>query len=200
MSYILENNFMQEDHAKLFVYYFTTQIEKEKTQNRDNSAFDNRIIYYRRITDKFIKDLLTSYVSQIRDKLIKHYNIQHPLFPDSVHIVRWNTGQSLGEHADAFYMNGSPNYTPYRKYSSVVFLNQEFEGGTLQFTKGSCDVISPEIGKLAAFTAGLQDTHQVNTVTSGTRYTLACWFTDSEPHAIHEFKTDLSDPFAKLSL
>jgi len=81
-----------------------------------------------------------------------------------------------------------------------VFLNQEFEGGTLQFTKGLCEVISPETGKLVAFTAGLQDTHQVNTVTSGTRYTLACWFTDSEAHAIHEFKTDLSDPFAKLSL
>ena len=76
MSYILENNFIREDHAKLFVYYFTTQIEKEKIQNRGNNAFDNRIIYYRRITDKFIKDLLTNYVSQIRDKLIKHYNIQ----------------------------------------------------------------------------------------------------------------------------
>ena len=67
-------------------------------------------------------------------------------------------GQSLGEHADAFYMDGRPNYTPYRKYSSIVFLNHDFEGGTLQFTKGSCDVISPETGKLVAFTAGLQDT------------------------------------------
>ena len=56
MSYILENNFMQEGHAKLLVYYFTIQIEKERTQNRGNSAFDNRIIYYRRIRDRFIKN------------------------------------------------------------------------------------------------------------------------------------------------
>ena len=200
MSYILENNFIQEAHSKLFVYYFTIQIEKEKTQNNGNSAFDNRIIYYRRIRDRFIKDLLTTYVSQIRDRIIKHYNIQHPLYPDSVHIVRWNVGQSLGEHADAFYMDGRPNYTPYRKSSSIVFLNHEFEGGTLQFTKGSCDVISPETGKLVAFTAGLQDTHKVNMITRGTRYTLACWFTDSEAHAIDEFKSELSVPFGNLSL
>ncbi len=200
MSYILENNFIQEGHSKLLMYYFTVQIEQEKTINNGNSAFDNRIIYYRRIRDRFIKDLLTNYVSQIRDRIIKHYNIQHPLYPDSVHIVRWNVGQSLGEHADAFYMDGRPNYTPYRKYSSIVFLNHEFEGGTLQFTKGSCDVISPETGKLVAFTAGLQDTHKVNMITRGTRYTLACWFTDSEAHAIDEFKSDLSVPFGNLSL
>ena len=200
MSYILENNFIQEAHARLLVYYFETQIEKKKTQNSGNSAFDNRILYYRQTDDVFVKNLLTNYVSLIRDKLINHYDIQHTLYPDSVHIVRWNVGQSLGEHADAFYLDGSPNYTPYRKYSSIVFLNQEFEGGTLQFTKGSSDVIQPEIGKLVAFTSGLQDTHKVNIVTSGTRYTLACWFTDSEAHAIQEFKTDLSEPFANLSL
>ena len=55
---------------------------------------------------------------------------------------------------------------------------------TLQFTKGACDIIKPEVGKLVAFTAGLNDTHKVNIVTSGTRYTLACWFTNNASKAI----------------
>tara|TARA_B100001175_G_C19489210_1_gene631640 strand:+ start:657 stop:1214 length:558 start_codon:yes stop_codon:yes gene_type:complete len=184
MTYILEKNFIKEEHAKLLEYYFKTQIEDKKCKNIGNNSFDDRIVYYRQIDDSFIKKLLNEYVSQIRDKLIKHYNIQYTLYPDSIHIVRWNKGQQLQEHADAFYLDGSPNYTSYRKYSSLVFLNNDFEGGTFQFTKGSCDRIKPEVGKLIAFTSGLQDTHKVNIVISGTRYTLACWFTDKKEYAI----------------
>ena len=187
MPYILENNFIQKGHAKLFEFYFKTQIGEKKCKNIGNNAFDDRIVYYDQIDDSFIKNLLTEYVSQIREKLIKQYNIQHPLYPDSIHIVRWSKGQQLQEHADAFYLDGTPNYTPYRKYSSIVFLNTEFEGGTFQFTKGSCDIIEPEVGKLIAFTARLQDTHKVNIVTSGKRYTLACWFTDDKNYAISEW-------------
>ena len=187
MNYILEHNFIIDAHAKLLEYYFKTKIGEKKIKNNGNSAFDNRIVYYRQIEDSFIKNLLTDYVSRIRDKLINHYSIPEPIYPDSIHIVRWNKGQQLGEHADAFYLDGKPNYTPYRKYSSIVFLNDAFEGGTLQFTKGACDIIKPEVGKLVAFTAGLNDTHKVNIVTSGTRYTLACWFTNNASKAISEW-------------
>ena len=179
MTYILSNNFISKKNTLLLIYYFNYKIKKDPPRiNLGNSRFNNRIVYFKSIKSKTIYNLLKWYVEQIMEKLIHFYNIKYPIYPDSINLVKWETGDKLGEHADAFYLDGKPNYTPYRKYSSIVYLNEDFDGGTFQFTKGNCDEIKPETGLLIAFTAGLDDSHKVNIVNSGIRYTLACWFTD----------------------
>ena len=184
MSYILNKNFMSKKDAKLLVYFYNAKIRSESRINIDNSSFNNRIVYFQGIKDVYIRDLIEGYVKEIMEKLKSNYNIETPIYPDSIHLVKWETGHELGEHADAFYADGRPNYTPYRKYSCIVYLNEDFEGGTFQFTKGNCQEIQPETGLLVAFTAGLDDMHKVNRVNKGIRYTLACWFTDDPTKSI----------------
>lgn len=178
MSYILKQEFISEKDAMLLTYYFNSKIKIAPCIDYNNPTFNNRIVYFEGIKDIYIRDLVEGYVKQIMEKLKCHYSIKEPIYPDSINLVKWETGHELGEHADAFFADGRPNYTPYRKYSSIVYLNQDFEGGSFEFTKGNCDEIQPETGLLVAFTAGLQDMHKVNMVKSGIRYTLACWFTD----------------------
>ena len=184
MSYILNKNFIPEKDAKLMIYYFNSKIRIDPRVDFNNPTFNNRIVYFESIKDIYIRDLVEGYVKQIMEKLKSNYNITIPIYPDSIHLVKWETGHELGEHADAFYADGRPNYTPYRKYSSIVYLNEDFEGGTFQFTKGNCDEIQPETGLLVAFTAGLDDMHKVNRVNKGIRYTLACWFTDDPTKSV----------------
>ncbi|CAN0027075.1 unnamed protein product [Choristocarpus tenellus] len=57
----------------------------------------------------------------------------------------------------------------------------DFEGGSFAFRQTDEDypemVIEPAPGLLLMFTAGMENPHQVQRVTSGTRYVLSFWFT-----------------------
>lgn len=115
MSYIIEKCFLDESLCKSMIEYFEYNIGKKEYTNI-NKYFNNRIIYWNDIKGN-LKELVKTKVLQIMEKIKVKYNILYELYVDSIHIVKWNKGQSLGEHADAFYADGSPNYTPWRKYS-----------------------------------------------------------------------------------
>lgn len=103
---------------------------------------------------------------------------------DGVMINKWPVGMQLGLHADnAFYPSGQPNYTSWRCYSAVFYLNSDYEGGEFYFGSHDEDykVIKPEANSLAVFSAGLESVHGVKPVTGGVRWTIPMWFT-RDPH------------------
>jgi SM-20-related protein len=89
--------------------------------------------------------------------------------------LRYEKGDFFVRHQD-----GSPNQLDFdhlrvRRISIVVFLNDSFSGGALNFSdpRTTC-ALSGETGLLVAFRA---DTfHEVLPVTSGERFTIVSWF------------------------
>lgn len=69
-----------------------------------------------------------------------------------------------------------------RDLSSVIFLNDDFEGGDFVFPHLRIR-IRPEPGLMVCFPSTEDYLHQVEPVTKGTRYSLVTWFT------VHGFKT-----------
>lgn len=173
----LQTNFLNSRLCNNLIDYYKFNVKKTKRPNNGNSDFNDRILYFDDIKDKILYYNLKKKVIEIINKIKRKYKYNHDIYPDSIHIVKWNKGQLLGEHADAFYLDGTPNYTPYRKFSSICFLNDDFVGGELKFTNYKGNVI-PKTGNLAYFKADLDHRHQVFEVKEGERYTLACWFTD----------------------
>merc|ERR1719277_2362915 len=65
-------------------------------------------------------------------------------------------------------------------YAALLYLNSQgdhFQGGDFCFIDAEEDcLIAPRRGRLVTFTAGPENLHQVQRVTTGTRFVLAAWF------------------------
>jgi|APTNR8051073442_1049403.scaffolds.fasta_scaffold00636_21 hypothetical protein len=109
--------------------------------------------------------------------IINEFAIGEPVYPDCAQIVRWHEGLEMTPHADNMKADGSPNATSHRTFSSVLYLNDDFEGGHTYYP-GLGVRIAPKAGSLLLFGAGYEYVHGVTKVTSGLRYTYSGWFTD----------------------
>jgi hypothetical protein len=93
----------------------------------------------------------------------KHaYNIS------SVNIVSFPSGKDMALHVDDL---GTEEY----HMSSIVYLNDNYEGGEIFFPTHDL-LIKPKQGDLIIFPGNLNYAHQVNSVTSGDRYTIPIWY------------------------
>ena len=101
---------------------------------------------------------------------------QRPIYSDTAQLVRWHEGHELTPHADNIEPDGTPNSTPHRSFSSLIYLNDDYEGGETYFP-GHGIRLKPQAGALVIFGAGPQYVHGVSRVTRGLRYTYAGWFT-----------------------
>ncbi|XP_044064854.1 prolyl 3-hydroxylase 3 [Siniperca chuatsi] len=69
----------------------------------------------------------------------------------------------------------------HRDLSAILYLNDNFDGGELFFTKRDAKTVTarvkPSCGRLVGFSSGPVNPHGVTAVTSGRRCALALWFT-----------------------
>lgn len=82
------------------------------------------------------------------------------------------------------YSNGAEFKTHYdgstithRAISAIVYLNDDYEGGEIEFTNFDIK-IKPEAGMLLLFPSNYAYTHIAHPVTSGTKYALVTWMHD----------------------
>lgn len=76
--------------------------------------------------------------------------------------------------------------------SAVIYLNDDFEGGSLYFPRLNKFEYLPKAGQLVIFPSqGLQYMHRVNAIKSGKRKSIALWFTDVEPNRVMHLYPEL---------
>ena len=112
-------------------------------------------------------------------------NAGRSLYSDTIQVVRWN-GQEMPPHQDDRHPDGSLHDTPWRKWASVIYLNDDYEGGEIYFPDIGLSH-KPAAGTLLCFEGSLR--HGVRAVTRGLRYTSPGWYS-SDP--IRE------DPWARV--
>lgn len=147
-----------------------------------NSYWNSRVVYPSDI-DKETLSRMRDVVTEIARMLRKHYQLDDwiQLYLETLVFARMREGDSVGWHADnAFYPDCTPNYAAFRTYSAVIYLNgdESFTGGLFQFYARQNETIVPHAGRMLAFGAGCDYFHQATPVASGTRYTIALWYTD----------------------
>ena len=95
-----------------------------------------------------------------------------PLAMDYPHLVRWPEGSWKDTHSD----HGTRGEFTRRDYASVIYLDDEYEGGLL--TLPEIDLgIRFDKGTLVIFEGGRME-HGVTQITKGVRHTSPCWFVD----------------------
>lgn len=130
------------------------------------------------ISDKKCLEVLVDIRLRVRDHILTTREFSGPIYADMLQLVRWLPGNDQMPHADSQHENGLPHPYPWREQASVIYLNDDYEGGEVYFPHHGID-IKPEPGMLATFPGTTEYMHGVRAVKSGTRYTIASfWTTD----------------------
>ena len=134
--------------------------------------------------DKWIYDIIFPYMEQANQEASWKYDIKAA---ESAQITRYKKGgfynfhtDGSGDHLVAYDNPDNPAMHGHvRKLSMTVILNDNFEGGALEFAgyaKEKCTItpVEAEAGSVIVFPSCME--HRVTPITKGTRYSVVCWF------------------------
>jgi Rps23 Pro-64 3,4-dihydroxylase Tpa1-like proline 4-hydroxylase len=108
------------------------------------------------------------------EKGLKHYFSLYPYAEKNIksrektmHLLKYKESGFLPAHSD----HGISS----RVLSALLYLNDDYEGGNIRFPNAGIDM-KPESGSLLFFPSNFVYVHEVDAVTSGTRYSLPNWY------------------------
>lgn len=136
--------------------------------------------------------------SQIKQGIIDAVASVHDLDPKIIsqigyHTQKWEPGAFARIHSDNTDENGKSGAFTRSRYAAFLYLNDNFEGGLLQFPDQEI-TIQPKVGMLAAFDGGFNNMHEVTLITKGVRYTIGSFWDDREEDA---YPQELRDAWAE---
>lgn len=89
--------------------------------------------------------------------------------------LRYDVGDHYDIHNDSeSYVNGTLKRVVERDISILLYLNDEYRGGELEFTQLQL-AIKPKKGMLIAFPSYAEFEHKVHPIVEGTRYNIVSW-------------------------
>lgn len=144
------------------------------------------------------EELSPNIFSEIKDGIVSAVASVHDIDPKIVsqigyHTQKWEPGAYARIHSDNTDEQGNSGAFTRSRYAAFLYLNDDFEGGMLQFP-GQDLSIKPKVGMLAAFDGGFNNMHEVTLITSGTRYTIGSFWDDREEDA---YPQELRDAWAE---
>jgi hypothetical protein len=170
--------FSKEECDLLINYYESSTEDWQETcfynaRVMDPSAPMSKNIYPE-INNNFfnsLRDKLSLLSEEVFEKRVKNLSL-------SAH--KWLPGAFASDHSDNSELDGTPNAWRENKLVTIIYLNDDYEGGNLYFRDHGIS-IAPETGSMICFDVGIENVHGVTTIESGDRYTmLLSWdFADS---------------------
>ena len=115
-----------------------------------------------------------SFLCNIGERAANLHNLDHDLFTKSANLGLWETGSRCLPHKD-----DALEWTTMLSHSSVVYLNNDYEGGKIGFPEYG-EYYRPIKGDCIIFSASI--VHEVLPITGGIRYTAAFWHTEDKQY------------------
>ena len=112
--------------------------------------------------------IMQQYVDNVQYEV--EYKFGRKLEKTQPGIRKWYPGEYQDLHADGETSSGWPGYNYIVDYGSIIYLNEEYEGGELFFPKYDL-CIKPNPGTLVFFPSTNMYAHGVTEITDGARYT-----------------------------
>ncbi len=112
--------------------------------------------------------IMKHYVESVQREV--EYKFGRKLEKTKPGIRKWYPGEYQDVHADGETASGWPGYNYIVDYGSIIYLNDEYEGGELFFPKYNIH-LKPKPGTLVFFPSTNMYAHGVTEVTEGIRYT-----------------------------
>lgn len=124
-----------------------------------------------------IYNLIDKYIDKMKRFLEDEFKVKLTKRPPV--IIRWFPGLEQQPHADKQLNDGSPNPFPTYDINSLIYYNDNFEGGQLYYPQHDIE-INPAPGLAVAHPGDVNYLHGVKMVTSGERFTTPSFYTITE--------------------
>ena len=179
-----KKNFLSEKDCDMIVQYMEDNPNfYDDDQSQSNEFWSKRVVNAKQIPDESIKNLLLKTNKKVNDIVVDMLENPRIMVTDTIQVVRWFKGYELKPHADKENPNDSPHPFPWRDFASVVYLNDNFEGGEIHFPNQGKQ-FKPKKGALIVFPGTYEFLHGVKEVTEGIRYTLPSFHTFDLKHGV----------------
>lgn len=144
-------------------------------------------------------DLPPDYFSKLKFKIkaASEEVLGRDLSEVSYHAQKWIEGAFAGFHSDNSDEHGNPTAFERSKYAAFLYLNEDFEGGILNFKNHDIS-IKPELGMLAIFAGGHGNEHEVTKIKSGTRYTIGSFWDNADSVYTDEQRKRWADELSEV--
>ncbi len=145
---------------------------------------------------KYLFDLVLPLQYKMHEEVVDFFNPEFELHSELWEIVRWKEGNFQEPHVDHIdpnfdlssvdlnlvpeeckYFFEERNIEKYKKFftnksfTSIIYLNDDYEGGELYFPQHNGFEIKPKKGTMLIFSGTIDNMHGIKEVTRGTRYT-----------------------------
>lgn len=183
LDFSVNDGFLTKEQCALMIKTFDECREAVDAKDINNNFWQGRLLFMKDIqqTHPETFDMIVEAIHKETAHIQKFYELKQPIFCDLINIVFWPEGKFMPPHADNANPDGSHHNMPYRDFSSICYLNDDYEGGNVYFTALDMS-IRPKIGRNLSFTGGFYHEHSVLKVTKGSRYSLAAFYTFDEKY------------------
>lgn len=179
-------NFITKEECQSIINLLEKQMNSKKLSWVPISFYESYSSNLPQDNDEDLKEfnLSSTFFSDLEKRIIKSVAEIRGLDPKVIskigyHTQKWEPGAYARPHSDNTNMDGSESPFERSRYASFLYLNDNFEGGVLRFTKQNIE-IKPKVGLLASFAGGFENIHEVTLITKGVRYTLGSFWDDRE--------------------
>jgi predicted 2-oxoglutarate/Fe(II)-dependent dioxygenase YbiX len=163
---VIKENFVTKEHLAEISDYCNSV---EHWESRSELGTDSiHMPQYIEKNSPKIFAIMQQYVNQVQYEV--EYKFGRKLEQTKPGIRKWYPGENQDVHADGETADGWPGYNYIVDYGSIIYLNEEYEGGELFFPKYNIH-IKPKAGTLIFFPSTNMYAHGVTGVKSGVRYT-----------------------------
>ena len=163
---VIRENFISEEHlAEIIEYCHSVKNWESRSELGTDSI---HMPEYIEKNSPRIFSVMQYYVDRVQDAV--EYKFGRRLERTKPGIRKWYPGEHQDVHADGETADGWPDYNYIVDYGSIIYLNEEYEGGELFFPKYNIH-IKPKPGTLVFFPSTNMYAHGVTEVLSGARYT-----------------------------
>jgi len=182
-------NFIELDDLKTIQKFLPTinewmdagenQYAEDGTCIYDSSYWQNRQCSYDILSriNLDIYNLIDKYIIKMQWFLENQFKVRLTVRPPV--IIRWFPGLEQRPHADKQLNDGSPNPFPTYDLNSLLYYNDDFEGGELYYPQHDI-VVKPKPGLAVAHPGDVNYLHGVKMVTKGERFTTPSFYTITE--------------------
>jgi hypothetical protein len=188
-SIIIIRNFVEPEHLKTVQKFLPTineWMDPGESQYSENGTCLYNADYWRNrqcggeIIQKLnsnIYKIIEFYIDKMQKVLTEKFSVQLSSRPPV--LIKWTPGTEQKPHADKQLNDGSPNPFPDYDLNSLIYYNDNFEGGELYYPEHDI-VIKPEPGLAVAHPGDIHFLHGVKRIISGERWTTPSFYTVKE--------------------
>jgi predicted 2-oxoglutarate/Fe(II)-dependent dioxygenase YbiX len=169
-------NCISKELIQIFISLQSEDTSPALTGYSDNQKtnLDYRVTNWIPLSSELIQNTTNSIENLYNTQLIHTYR-QQIKHIESPQFLYYNVGGKYDLHNDSEdFVDGNLQRVCERDVTILLYLNDDYEGGELEFPDWNC-TFKPKAGTLIAFPSYIEFSHRVHPVTKGKRYNLVSW-------------------------